>query len=128
MREENGHQLTILINTKYARITIHRHTLRSLGDPAYIHWGYHPHNKVLLLFGNGNGRRNALKVYFTKKGACYIHSKALIEGLRRTSGTMSVQGSYLLSGEMDARLSVISFPLEHAKRLLHHPDELTEKD
>ncbi len=128
MREKNGQKLTILINTKYARITIHRHTLKALGDPAYIHWGYHPQNKVLLLFGNGNGMSNVLKVYFTQKGTCYIHSKALIEGLHRASGAMPVQGSYLLLGKMDEKLSAISFPLERAKRLLHQPDKLTEKD
>ena len=48
---DNEKTLTILVNTKYSRITVHKSTLNALGLPAFIQLAYNSSKKRLMLFG-----------------------------------------------------------------------------
>ena len=117
---ETERGLSLLINTRYSRITIHRHTLRAIGDPAFVHWGYNFQNKSLLLFGMGTDAQKALRVRLNQDGSCYMYSKSLIAGLRNVSGYLKEEGSFLLKGQQDHSHPVISFHLEKAQKVMEY--------
>ena len=119
---ENVQGLTMLINTRYARISIHRQTLKALGDPAFINWGYHFQSKKLILFSSGTDACKALRVTLNKDGACYIYSRNLIDGLRHVSSVLTEDGSFLLKGEMDQKASSVSFKLEEAQIVMQYDE------
>lgn len=119
---EKEQELSLLINTKYARITIHRRTLKALGEPEFVHWGYDFRNKSLILFGKGTDAQKALRVSLNKEGACYMYSKSLITGLQNVSGFLKENGSFVLKGKLDMNISAVSFPLAKAQKVMEYDD------
>ena len=117
---EKEQKLSLLINTRYSRITIHRHTLLTLGDPSFVYWGYNFQTNSLILLGMGKNSQKALRVSLNKDGSCYIYSKSLIRGLQNVSGYLKEQGSFLLKGEKVQSLPVISFSLEKAQKVMEY--------
>lgn len=109
---ENPPGLSIRIDTRYNRINLHKNTLKAIGNPEYIHLGYQPKIKTLMLFGTWVDEQKAVHLRFNKSGSCYVHSKAMIEGIRRTSGVLTGEGSYLLYGELSNNFPAVCFPLE----------------
>lgn len=124
---ESEQELTILINTKYARITVHRKTLKALGEPAYIKLGYNFQDKILILFGADKPAQNTIRVALNKNGVCFIHSKSFMEGLITVSEAMNEQGTYLLKGETDKKLSAVSFSLANAEKCVESADRGSEQ-
>lgn len=114
---EQSNGLFIRIDTKYNRIHLHKNTLKAIGDPEYIHLGYQPKIKTLMLLGTWVNEQKAVHLRFSRKGSCYVHSKAMIEGIRRTSGLLCGDHSYLLRGELSGSFPAVCFPLEDAKVL-----------
>lgn len=82
---DNGKTLTILINTKYSRITVHKSTLIALGLPAFIQLGYNSSKKRLMLFGTKNPSQNTIRVVLKQNSFCYIHSRSFMMGLMSVS-------------------------------------------
>ena len=107
--------LKLRIDTRYSRFYIHKQTLKAIGDPEFIHWGYQPKTKTLMLLGTWVDERNAIRLRFTKGGSCFVHSKALVEGIRRVSGVLTGEHSYLLAGKLEGSMPAVSFCLEEAK-------------
>ena len=70
---DNEKTLTILVNTKYSRITVHKSTLNALGLPAFIQLGYNSNKKRLMLFGANNQSQNTIRVVLKHNSFCYIH-------------------------------------------------------
>ena len=115
--EEQFSDLFIRIDTRYNRIHLHKSTLKAIGDPEYIHLGYQPKTKTLMILGTWVNEQKAVHLRFSKTGSCYVHSKAMIEGIRRISGVLTGNYSYLLCGERSEFFPAVCFPLGDAKVL-----------
>ena len=63
MMTEN--ELTLRIDTKYNRISIHRKTIAAIGDPTFIHFGYEPKLKSLMILGTWVDDTGAVRVSLT---------------------------------------------------------------
>ena len=115
--------LSIRIDTRYNRIHLHKNTLKAIGDPEYIHLGYQPKIKTLMILGTWVNEQKAVHLHFSKTGSCYVHSKAMIEGIKRTSGVLTGDCSYLLHGELSGNFPAVCFPLEGAREIIGDVDE-----
>ena len=119
---ENEHILTILINTKYSRITFHKNTLDALGDPAFIQLAYNSKKRMLMLLSAAKQAQNTIRVIRKQHGFCLIHSKSFMFGLMSVSKAMKEQGTYLLKGKIDKQLSAAYFSLDNAERVIEPID------
>ena len=119
---DNGQNLTILVNTKYSRITVHKSTLIALGLPAFIQLGYNSSKRRLMLFGASKPAQNTIRVVLKHNSFCYIHSRSFMEGLMSVSKTIKEDGTYLLKGEMDKKLSAAYFSLDNAEKVIESTD------
>lgn len=119
---ENAHILTILINTKYSRITVHKNTLDALGDPAFIQLAYNSKKRMLMLLSAAKQAQNTIRVIRKQHGFCLIHSKSFMFGLMSVSKAIKEQGTYLLKGKMDKQLSAAYFSLDNAERVIEPTD------
>lgn len=119
---ENEHILTILINTKYSRITVHKNTLDALGDPAFIQLAYNSKKRMLMLLSAAKQAQNTIRVIRKQHGFCLIHSKSFMFGLMSVSKAMKEQGTYLLKGKIDKQLSAAYFSLDNAERVIEPID------
>ena len=117
-------ELTIRIDTRYNRIHLHRQTLKAIGNPEFVHLGYLARTKSLMVLGTWVNEQKAIRLRFAVSGACYVHSKKMIEGIRSVSGVLMEQGSYLLhAGDLADKVPAVSFPLEKAELLLEEEPE-----
>lgn len=107
-------ELTLRIDTKYNRISIHRKTIAAIGDPTFIHLGYDPELKSLMILGTWVDDTRAVRVSFDSSGSFYIHSKRLIEGIRQVGNVLTQSGSFLLYGEKVKNVPAVSFCLTRA--------------
>ena len=112
MMTEN--ELTLRIDTKYNRISIHRKTIAAIGDPTFIHFGYEPKLKSLMILGTWVDDTGAVRVSFDSSGSFYIHSKRFIEGIRQVGNVLTQPGSFLLYGEKVKSVPAVSFCLKKA--------------
>ena len=119
---DNGQSLTILVNTKYSRITVHKSTLIALGLPIFIQLGYNSSKRSLMLFGASKPAQNTIRVVLKHNSFCYIHSRSFIKGLMSVSKAIKEDGTYLLKGEMDKKLSAAYFSLDNAERVIESTD------
>ena len=119
---DNGKTLTLLVNTKYSRITVHKSTLIALGLPAFIQLGYNANKRRLMLFGTHNPAQNTIRVVLKHNSFCYIHSRSFMTGLMKVSKAISKEGTYLLKGEMNNQLSAAYFSLDNAERVVEPTD------
>ena len=108
--------LTVLVNTDYSRISIHKRTLKALGDPIFIQLGYNPDKRLLLLFRAEKPSQNTIRIRLCQNGSCYIYSKSFIEGLIIVSGAFKEAGTYLLKGKMHKHLAAAFFSLDKAEK------------
>ena len=108
-KSEKG--LSLRIDIRNHRISIHKATLREIGEPAFIHLGVHPGTMNLIVLGTWIDERRAIRVRFTKAGAFYIHSKPLIEGIMSVAHFPEKRNSYLLKGKKIGTIPAISFSL-----------------
>lgn len=107
-------QLTIRIDTKNNRIHIHNNVLKELDAPDFVFLGYERKTNKLLILAAAPTARGALRLHFDKDHSCYIHSKGLIDGIRKVSGMLSDLRSYQLTGSLIDNESAIAFPIESA--------------
>ncbi len=114
--------LTVLVNTDYSRITIHKRTLKALEEPKFIQLGYNPDKRQLLLFRAEKPSQNTIRIRLSRKGACYIYSKSFIESLIIVSGAIKRNGTYLLKGEMNKQLAAAFFSLDKAEKVIESTD------
>lgn len=104
--------ITIRIDARYNRIHIHKNTLKAIGDPEFIQLGYLPKTKKLMILGTWVNEQKAVHLHFTKQGACYVQSKAMLDGIRQISGLLTKPESYLYRGELAGDVPAVSFSLE----------------
>ena len=109
-----GQELTIRIDPRYYRICIHRKTLKAIGNPKYIHFGYLAKTKELMILGTWIDDRRSVRVRFNNKGSFFVTSKALIEGIREVSKILLEDTSYLITGKRVEHIPAISFSLNNA--------------
>lgn len=102
---------SIRINMKYSRITIHRNTLEVLDNPEYIRLGYCPGTKQMMIFTADSSEKDGIRLLFSKEGRCYVHSKAMLDGIRLVGGVLSTGESYLVYGVSLKDENAISFDL-----------------
>ncbi len=107
-------QLTIRIDTKNSRIHIHNSVLKELGAPDFVFIGYERKSDRLLILAAAHTDRGALRLHFDKAHSCYIHSKGLIDGIRKASGMLLELRSYQLTGCLVDNEPAIAFPIESA--------------
>lgn len=119
---DNSHSLTILVNTKYSRITVHKITLNALGNPAFIQLGYNSVKNRLMLFGVQKPAQNTIRVVLKHNSFCFIHSKSFMKGLMIVSKAIKEDGTYLLKGEKDKQLSAAYFSLDNAEKVIESTD------
>ena len=124
---EEKQSLTILVNTRYARITIHKSTLKALKEPAFIQLGYNAIKGRLMLLGVDKPSQNTVRIRLNNKGYCYIHSKSFIERLLSVSDSVKEQGTYLLKGKLDKKLTAAYFSLSDAERCVDNAEKGDEK-
>ncbi len=115
---DNSFSLTLLINTKYSRITVHKVTLNALGNPAFIQLGYNSAKNRLMLFGSQKPAQNTIRVVLKHNSFCLIHSKSFMKGLITVSKAIKEEGTYLLKGEKDKNLSAAYFSLDNAGKVI----------
>ena len=111
MSRKSDKDLSLRIDFRNHRITIHKATLREIGNPAFIHLGVHPGTMNLVVLGTWVDERRAIRVRFTKAGTFYIHSKPLIEGIRSVAHFPEIKNSCLLKGKKIGSIPAISFIL-----------------
>lgn len=111
MSSKSEKDLSLRIDFRSHRITIHKTTLREIGDPAFIHLGVHPGTMNLVVLGTWVDERRAIRVRFTKAGSFYIYSKPLIEGIQRVAHFPEIKTSCLLKGKKIGSIPAISFSL-----------------
>ena len=104
-------ELSLRIDTKNNRRSIHRYTLAQIGDPKFIHFGFHPETMSLIVLGTWADARRAIRVHFVKSGAFYVYSKPLFDGIRVVCPFYQEPGSYLLRGKRIKSIPAISFSL-----------------
>ena len=109
MKEKNEKELFLRIDTRHNSLCIHRPTLESIGNPEFIHLGFHPKSKKLMVLGTWIDEKKAIRVKYDRGESFYIYSKSLIDGIRMISGSLKKQGSYLLKGKKAASIPAISF-------------------
>lgn len=119
---DSSHSLTILVNTKYSRITVHKITLNALGNPAFIQLAYNSVKNRLMLFGVQKPAQNTIRVVLKHNSFCFIHSKSFMKGLMIVSKAIKEDGTYLLKGEKDKQLSAAYFSLDNAERVIESTD------
>lgn len=119
---EDENVLTILINTKYSRITVHKNTLNALGNPAFIQLGYNSVKNRLILFGANEPAQNTIRVVLKHNSFCFIHSKSFMFGLMSVSEVMKTHGTFLLKGKPDKQMKAACFSLNNAERVTEHTD------
>ena len=107
-------ELTLRIDTKYNRISIHRKTITAIGNPTFIHLGYEPELKSLMILGTWIDDTKAIKLIYDSSGSFCIHSKKLIEGIRLVGNVLMHPGSFLLYGEKVKNVAAVSFCLKKA--------------
>ncbi len=112
--DNNNLTPSLRIDVKNSRIHIHNHTLKKIGNPSFVCLGYQPETKKLLILAVSSTERGALRVRFDSHGACYIHSKGMINGIREVSGLLTEEKSYILKGVFTHNMSAIAFPIENA--------------
>lgn len=110
----NEQDFTMRIDTRYNRICIHRKTLKAIGDPTFIHLGYHAKTKELMVLGTWIDDRKSIRVRFDNSGSFYINSKGLIEGIRSVGKILMEDASYIAVGEKADNLPAITFSLSDA--------------
>ena len=114
MTMANDNPLILLVDIKNSRIHIHNSVLRELGNPNFVFFGYEHKTNYLMIHASESGQRGALRLRFDSRGACYIHSKGLITGIRKVSGMLPEIRSYQLKGSMIENTPAIAFPIEAA--------------
>lgn len=103
----------ILVDCKRRRIRIHRDTLHTLGNPAYILLLVNP-NRHTLAIQPSEYAKEAHSVRWDKLGDkfCYeLYSKSLIDQLCSICPTWNNVGKYRLNGEYIANENIIQFSL-----------------
>ena len=93
------------------RIYIHKSTLDAVGNPKFIHIGFQPERKNLMILGKWINESKAVRVCVNKNGVFCISSKALIDGLRIMGSCLKRDGSYYLTGHPFTCAPAISFPI-----------------
>ncbi len=109
VKEKTEKELLLRIDTRRNSLCIHRPTLESIGNPEYIHIGFHPKSKKLMVLGTWIDEKKAIRVKYDRGESFYIYSKSLIDGIRMISGSLEKQGSYLLKGKKALSIPAISF-------------------
>lgn len=102
---------SIRINMRYSRITIHRNTLEALDNPEYIRLGYCPGTRQMMIVPADSSEKDGIRLLFSKEGRCYVHSKAMLDGIRLVGGVLSTGESYLVYGVSLKDENAISFDL-----------------
>ena len=115
MDEQKEKVYFLRINTRYNRIGIHRHTLESIGNPEFIHLGFHPTSGRLMVLGTWGDEKKAIRVHYDQKGSFYFYSKSLINGIRMINGALNKQGSYLFKGTLIDSIPAICFSVCETK-------------
>ena len=109
VKEKTEKELLLRIDTRRSSLCIHRPTLESIGNPEYIHLGFHPKSKKLMVLGTWIDEKKAIRVKYDRGESFYIYSKSLIDGIRMITGSLEKQGSYLLKGKKALSIPAISF-------------------
>lgn len=110
----NDNYLTLLIDVKNSRIHLRSSTLKELGNPSFVFFGYQHETNKLMVLAADSGQRGALRLHFDSRRACYVHSKGLIDGIRKISGMMPEIRSYQLKGSIMEDAPAILFSFEEA--------------
>jgi len=106
--------LFIRINTISNRISIHKNTLEALDNPKYIQLGFNIQNKHMVIVPAVTKGKDRVRLYFTRDGACFVYSKAMIDGMRLLSGVLEGKGSYLLEGAKSDKEPAVCFDMVNA--------------
>lgn len=112
MKEKKEKELLLRIDTRHNSLCIHRPTLESIGNPEFIHLGFHPKSKKIMVLGTWIDEKKAIRVKYDRGESFYIYSKSLIDGIRMISGALTKQGSYLIRGKKVASIPAISFSVD----------------
>ena len=109
--------LYIRIDVRYFKISFHKATLESIGNPEYIRVGYHSKTKRLVIFSAGENIQRAVRLRFKKDGSGYVHSKWLLSEIRKADSVLTEDGSYLLKGKRLDSIPAVVFPLENIQTM-----------
>ena len=109
--------LYIRIDVRYFRISFHKATLESIGNPEYIRVGYHPKTKRIVILNAGENIERAVRIRFKKDGPGYVHSKWLLSEIREADSVLTEDGSYLLKGRRLENIPAVLFPLENIQTM-----------
>ena len=107
----------IRIDTKNFRINIHRQTLKAIGDPPFVNFGYDRGSMLLRVDGNWVDDGKTVRVRFDNSGSVYVYSRPLLIGIQEVSSILTVPGSYLAEGEVMEAKKAIVFSLGKAQLL-----------
>ena len=115
MNLQDGKELYLRINTRYNRFSIYKQTLEYIGNPDFIHLGFHPKSGRLMVLGAWTDEKKAIRVHFDNRGSFYFYSKSLINGIREINGSLREEGSYLLKGMLVESMPAICFSVREAQ-------------
>lgn len=107
--------IKLRIDTRYYRWYIHRQALKAIGDPEFINFAYNPESMRLMIIGSGVDDRKSVRVRYSKTGTVCVYSQPLLEGIRRVSGILVGDASYLVEGILLESEKIIIYPLMEAQ-------------
>ena len=101
--------------------------MKAIGDPEYVHLGFHQLDLKLMLLGSWVDEKKAIRVTHTASGSFVVYSKPLIQGIQKVSGCLIKQGSYLLRGKRDTNAPAIAYSIMEAEYSGDIADEKKER-
>lgn len=104
----------VCIDLKKNRIRVHKITLHLLGDPDFIQLLVNPKSGILAIKGTIPEDYLGLRIHKEMlDGNCYeIHSKELLQTLRKVRTDWENNRSYRIYGECDANNSIAQFNMK----------------
>ena len=116
-------QVSITLDPRRNRIRIHRQTLHSLGDPAYVQFLVNPEELYIAVLGSDKpvigGTANKVRLStdsFSTSQSVEFYSATMMNRLLDIVGGFDLRFSYLLTGEIDQINRVAYFSLKTAKQ------------
>ncbi len=117
MTENNLSRPAISVDLKKYRIRIHKNTLHSMGDPAYVLLLVNPEERTLAILSSNNSDPRAHKITkasLLNKKPSELYSRSLVKSLRDLCSNWQDNQSYRIYGEIISNEGVAQFHMDES--------------
>ena len=117
MIENNILTPSILVDLKKYRIRIHKNTLHSIGDPAYVLLLVNPEERTLAILSSNKSESQAHKITkasLLNKKSFELYSRSLVKSLRDLCSNWQDNQSYRIYGKIISNEGVAQFHMDES--------------